>query len=185
MQPGLFLDRDGVIIEHRANYVRSWEEVVIYPQALRALANVCHSPLRVVIITNQSAIGRGLISADLSAEINRRLLHEIEAAGGRVDGIFICPHRPEEGCDCRKPRPGLIFQAAQTFNIDLPTSTLIGDNLSDLQAGLAAHISTLALVQTGLGKEQIQAPRPEGLNEFQIFADLEEALSHLIPNSRP
>ena len=184
MLPGLFLDRDGVIIEHRPNYVRSWEEVVILPQALRALASIRSSPLRVVIVTNQSAIGRGLISAEVSDEIDRRLLHEIEAAGGRVDGIFVCPHRPEAGCSCRKPRPGLILQAAQALNIDLPGSTLVGDNLSDLQAGQAAHVSTLALVKTGLGEEQSQVPCPKGLGEFLVFADLEDALRNLISNRR-
>ncbi len=178
---GIFLDRDGVIIEHRPGYVLSWSDVVIYPQALAALARLRGRRLKISIITNQSAIGRGLLNAGDAAEINRRIEQEIEKAGGRIDGIFTCPHHPKDGCSCRKPRPGLILEAASALGVDLAQSILIGDNLSDLQAGRAAGIPQLALVRTGLGTEQLQAPLPEGLPDFLIYSDLEEALQCLLP----
>ncbi len=195
MFPALFLDRDGVIIQHRKDYVCSWEDVNFIPGSLEALACLQTSPFRVVIITNQSAIGRGLILPETAAEINHKLADEITRAGGRIDGIFMCPHRPEDHCACRKPRPGLILQAAEALNIDLAESILIGDNLTDLLAGQAAGITCLALVKTGLGTQQLASPIPEtllttskgqpvvGLKEspaFAVFSDLFTALHNLI-----
>jgi D-glycero-D-manno-heptose 1,7-bisphosphate phosphatase len=181
MLPGIFLDRDGVIIEHRPEYVRSWSDVVFYPQALSALARLQSRHYKIAIITNQSAIGRGLINAGVAADINRRIEEEIVKAGGRIDGIFVCPHQPQDGCLCRKPRPGLILKASEALDIDLTQSILIGDNMIDLQAGQAAGVPRLALVRSGLGALQVQAPFPEGLREFSVYADLEEALQFLVP----
>jgi D-glycero-D-manno-heptose 1,7-bisphosphate phosphatase len=181
MLPGIFLDRDGVIIEHRPGYVLSWSEVVFFPQALVALARIHDRSARIVIITNQSAIGRGLLDSTVAAEINHRIEREINKAGGRIDGVFVCPHHPRDNCPCRKPRPGLILQAAQNLEIDLARSVLIGDNLSDLQAGRAAGIPRLALVRTGLGNQQLLQPIPDELNDISIFADLAEVLQCLFP----
>ncbi len=181
MLPGIFLDRDGVIIEHRPGYVLSWSDVVFYPQALAALARLRVRMFKIAIITNQSAIGRGLLSTETADDINRRIEQVIEIAGGRIDGTFVCPHHPQDGCPCRKPRPGLILQAANSLGIDLTSSILIGDNLGDLQAGQAAGVPRLALVRTGLGSQQLQAPPPKGLIEFSIYSDLEEALRCLLP----
>ena len=181
MLPGIFLDRDGVIIEHRPGYVRSLSDVVLYPNALAALARLKEREIKIAIITNQSAIGRGLMKAEIAAEINWLVEKEIEKAGGRIDGTFTCPHHPQDGCLCRKPLPGLVLQAVEALDIDLSHSVLIGDNLTDLQAGQAAGVPRLALVRTGLGALQVQAPRPEGLAEFTIHSDLEEALRYLLP----
>lgn len=196
MFPGLFLDRDGVIIQHRKDYVRSWEDVHFIPGSLEALARLQTSPYRVVIVTNQSAIGRRIILPETAAEINRKLLDEIVKAGGRIDGIFMCPHRPEDHCACRKPRPGLILQAAEALQINLAESILIGDNLTDLLAGQAAGMKHLALVKTGLGTQQLESPLTQALATaledqpasglknppaFAVFADLHTALHNLIP----
>lgn len=179
MLPAIFLDRDGVIIENRPNYVRSWNEVVIYPQALEALVKLNSSPYKIVIITNQSAVGRGIIPLEVAWDINRRLVEVIEKAGGRVDGIFMCPHAPDEGCDCRKPKPGLFFQAARDLSIDLQRSIMIGDALSDLLAGQAAGIPRTALVLTGRGTEQTELPPHPGLEPYQVFESLAEALEDI------
>ncbi len=87
----IFIDRDGVIIENRYDYVRSWEDVAIYPQALRALSMICDSDYKIVIITNQSAVGRGIISQSTADEINHRLIMEIQSVGGRIDGVYHVP----------------------------------------------------------------------------------------------
>jgi D-glycero-D-manno-heptose 1,7-bisphosphate phosphatase len=180
MFPALFLDRDGVIIENRQNYVRSWADVEIFSQAISALARAARTPYKLVIVTNQSAIGRGLLPAETAGEINRRLVQEIEQAGGRVDGIFVCPHTPQEQCDCRKPQPGLILQAAKALSVDLSRSILIGDALSDLQAGLAAGIPRVALVRTGRGAGQALAPEAASLAPFPVFDTLAEAVESLL-----
>lgn len=180
MHPALFLDRDGVIIENCADYVRRWEDVRFYPQALEALASIHTSPYKIIIVTNQSAVGRGLISLETALEINQRVIETIKAHGGRIDGAFICPHAPEDECDCRKPRPGLFFQAARSLDLDLKRSYLIGDALSDLLAGQAAGLRQTALVRTGRGADQESLVRPVELKPFLTFDTLPDALIALL-----
>ena len=173
-RPAIFLDRDGVIIENRADYCRSWEEVVIVPGALQALARAQGTSYAVVIITNQSAVGRGLVDRETADDINARLVAAIRAAGGRVDGVYMCPHAPEDGCACRKPKPGLLLQAADELRLDLPHSVLIGDALTDLEAARAAGVGQAMLVRTGRGREQGALAQNPG--RFVVYADLSEAI---------
>lgn len=181
MQAAIFLDRDGVIIENRADYVRNWEDVLIYPQALKALARISSQPYLIVLITNQSAIGRGLISLADAEQINRRLSDLIEEAGGRIDAVFMCPHAPWAGCNCRKPLPGLFHLAAEALDLDLKRSILVGDATSDLLAGRAAGIGTLALVRTGRGADQVPLLASAGLEAVPVYADLASAFADLFP----
>jgi D-glycero-D-manno-heptose 1,7-bisphosphate phosphatase len=171
-QAAIFLDRDGVIAENRANYIRNLAEVKIFPQALEALARLNETAYKVVIVTNQSAVGRGFISLETAGEINQLILREITKAGGRVDGIYICPHAPWDECACRKPKPGLLLQAADELQIDLSRSLMIGDALSDLQAGRAAGVKELILVRTGRGEVQMQLPEAADLQPFEVFDTL-------------
>jgi D-glycero-D-manno-heptose 1,7-bisphosphate phosphatase len=180
MFPAIFLDRDGVVIENRAAYVLTWDDVSIYPQALAALVRASDSPYKIVLVTNQSAVGRGIISLQAAQEINRGLVSVIQEAGGRVDGFFMCPHAPEERCDCRKPQPGLLFQAARALDLELPRSILVGDALTDLLAGEAAGVGQIVLVRSGRGAEQERLPRPEQLRPFPVFDTLADALGNLV-----
>jgi D-glycero-D-manno-heptose 1,7-bisphosphate phosphatase len=180
MFPAIFLDRDGVIIENRSDYVRSWEDVAFIPGALSALAKASMSTYKIIIVTNQSAIGRGIISYQTAEEINQRLIQMISNAGGRVDGVFMCPHAPEEKCSCRKPQPGLILQAAEALDLDLSRSTLIGDALSDIQAGQAAGVCQRILVRTGRGSRQKHLPQPQGLDPYCVCDSLIEALGDCV-----
>jgi D-glycero-D-manno-heptose 1,7-bisphosphate phosphatase len=173
--PAIFLDRDGVIIENRPDYIKSKDEIVPIPGALEALSHIRNYPAKIVIITNQSAIGRGIISLDEAQSINRHVLELIEKAGGRIDGLYMCPHAPADACPCRKPLPGLLIQAAEDLYIDLTQSTLIGDAVSDLQAGRSAGLLKLALVRTGRGGEQ-EALLTDSLGHFTVFDDLKSAL---------
>lgn len=177
MRPAVFLDRDGVIIQNRPDYVRSWEDVAFIPGVLPALAQLARLPCRVVVITNQAGIGKGIISQQGADEINRRLIEVIIRHGGRIDGIYVCPHRPEDQCECRKPKPGLILQAAQELDIDLQTSLLVGDNLSDLQAARAGGVGKAVLVRTGLGETFISSLPAAGFEAVSIYDSLVEALS--------
>lgn len=158
MNSAVFLDRDGVIIQNREQYVRSWKDVEFLPSSLQALRQLSQTSYKIIIVTNQSAIGRGIITQKKAEVINQCIIEEITDAGGRVDGLFVCPHAPDEHCFCRKPLPGLILQAADALDIDLPSSVMIGDVLTDIQAGSAAGIKTLILVKTGRRQEQLQLP---------------------------
>ena len=180
VKPAIFLDRDGVLIENIPTYVRSWADVHIYPQALEALKQAAASPYLIVLVTNQSGIGRGLIALETVQEINRQLVKEIDAAGGRVDGVFLCPHAPEENCLCRKPQPGLLLEAAKTLQIDLDRSIMIGDAASDVQAGYAAGVGKLVLVRTGRGAEQLRTNNLNVPKAVLLFENLAEALATLV-----
>lgn len=172
LRAAVLLDRDGVIIENRDDYVRSWPDVHVYPQALEALARLHQVGLPVVLVTNQSAVGRGLLSLAEAEAINSRLVSAIARAGGGVEGVYMCPHAPDAGCGCRKPQPGLIRQAAEELNLDLQRSGLIGDALSDLGAGQKAGVGWTALVRTGRGAaEERRAKGP-----LQVFDTLAAAV---------
>ena len=136
--PDVFLDRDGVIIRNRSDYVKSWAEVEILPGAPEAIAALTRNGSRVIVITNQSAVARGLVSLDTVEEMHRRLQRVIEDAGGHVTAFYVCPHHPDDGCDCRKPRPGLLLRAAREHGIDLPRAYFVGDQAGDMEAAAAA-----------------------------------------------
>ncbi len=180
MKPAIFLDRDGVIIKNRPDYVRVWEDVTIYPQALAALVEISHLPYPIVVVTNQSAVSRGLISLDDAWEINRHLVERVNQAGGRIDAFYMCPHAPWDECQCRKPKPGLIFQAADELGIDLSQSFMIGDALTDLEAALAAGVPRVALVRTGRGERQEKLPEAERLQPMAVYPGLHSALVDLL-----
>ena len=167
-------------MENRPSYVRDWADVEIYPQALLSLAEVSFSPYKFVIITNQSAVGRGIISLETANEINQRLVKRITKSGGRIDGVFMCPHAPQAHCNCRKPEPGLLLRAAEKLSIDLRKSYFIGDALSDLLAGQAAGVKQTILVLTGRGKAQSLLPKPVHLKPYFTYNSLSDALSDLI-----
>ena len=176
MYPAIFLDRDGVLIENRSDYVRDWSQVNVLPDAIRALSNSTIKNYKVIIVTNQSAVGRGLMSLKTANEINEQLVNLIHRQGGKLDAVYLCPHTPEENCICRKPKPGLLLQAANDLSLDLSRSWIIGDAWSDLQAGQMAGMQQSILLRTGRGKEQLLLPRPENIKSHLIFDDLMLAL---------
>lgn len=144
----IFLDRDGVINRERADYVKTWSEFQFLPGVLPALRRLATLPCPILVISNQSAVGRGLITAETLASIHRQLACDVMRSGGRIDGFYVCPHHPESGCDCRKPKPGLLRRAAVEHALDLRQCIFIGDAETDLQAAQAAGCDAL-LVQSG------------------------------------
>lgn len=172
MYPSIFLDRDGVLIENRLDYIRDWSQVKIIPEAIRALSLAPIKKYKVVIVTNQSVVGRGLILLKTAQEINQRLITVIRDHGGQIDGVYMCPHRPEDGCSCRKPLPGLLLQAAEDLSLDLQRSWMIGDAWSDVQAGEAAGIRGTILLKTGRGTEQLLQARLEKVTGNLVFDNL-------------
>jgi D-glycero-D-manno-heptose 1,7-bisphosphate phosphatase len=176
MFPAIFLDRDGVIIENKSDYVRDWSQVKMFPEAIQTLSHPALRNYKIVIVTNQSAVGRGLISLETANEINSRLVQFIHHHGGRVDGVFLCPHKPDDHCSCRKPKPGLLLQAAVELSLDLKRSWMIGDAWSDVEAGRAAGVRRAILLRTGRGRDQLLQPRPETITSHFIFDNLSQAI---------
>ena len=172
MYPAIFLDRDGVLIENRSDYVRDWSQVTIIPEAIHALSLATARHYKIVIVTNQSAVGRGLMLQATAEQINRRLVDLIRHHGGKVDGVFMCTHKPDDDCSCRKPRPGLLLQAASELSLDLQRSWMIGDAWSDVQAGQRAGVQRTILLRTGRGAEQSLQPCPEDVESHLIFDNL-------------
>ena len=144
----VLLDRDGVINSERANYVRNWHEFRFLPTALSALAKLATLPQPIVVVSNQSAIGRGLVTRAMVDDIHSQLKERVEACGGRNDRFYLCPHHPDDGCMCRKPKPGLLLQAAQEFGLDLSQCVFVGDSITDYQAATAVGCQCI-LVRTG------------------------------------
>lgn len=176
MRPSIFLDRDGVIIENRPDYVRTWADVEFIPGALESLSKIAASDYAIVIVTNQAGIGKGVIPPTVAESINQSIREEIGRHGGRVDGLYVCPHTNTDNCTCRKPKPGMLLQAAHDLDLDLARSWMIGDALTDLEAGRAAGVRAL-LVLTGRGSEQQSTHGLEG------FSDLSAALAHIVQTS--
>ena len=172
MHPAIFLDRDGVLIENRSDYVRDWSQVKIIPEAIHALSLAPIKKYKVVIVTNQSVVGRGLILLKTAEEINQRLINLIREHGGQIDGVYMCPHKPQDGCSCRKPQPGLLLRAAKDLSLDLKSSWMIGDAWSDVQAGKAAGIRGTILLRTGRGAEQLLQAHLEEMTGNLIFDNL-------------
>ncbi len=175
-RPAIFLDRDGTINEEHG-YLRAPQAVKLLPTVCAALALLNGLNIPVIIVTNQSALGRGLMSEAEFAAVNAALWCALQACGVHYDALYYCPHAPdrEPPCNCRKPQPGLLLQAAEDFNLDLSRSYIIGDKQSDLDAGYAAGCHTV-LVCTGFGEEAYKALTQQLQQPDYVAATLLEAV---------
>jgi D-glycero-D-manno-heptose 1,7-bisphosphate phosphatase len=176
-RPFVILDRDGVINFESPDFIRTPAEWLPIPGSLQAIADLCGGGFTVVVATNQSGVGRGLYSAQTLEEIHARMLREIRSAGGSLAGIFVCPHVPEAGCDCRKPRPGLFLQIARAFGVELKGMPMIGDSLRDMEAARAVGGRPI-LVRTGNGRETEQ--KLSGGPGVEVFDDLAATAASLL-----
>ena len=134
----VFFDRDGVINKERKNYVKTIEELEIFPNIIEPIKKLKNSGFVIIVVTNQSAINRGLITHKKVEEIHSTIQEYLKKYGTKIDGFYYCPHRPDENCQCRKPKPGLLFKAADELQLNLQSSWLIGDNDTDTQAAITA-----------------------------------------------
>ncbi len=146
----VILDRDGVINEDSAQFIKSPEEWRPIPGSLDAIARLNQWGYRVVVATNQSGVGRGLFDMDTLNAIHDKMIRALAQVGGRLDGIFFCPHAADSTCTCRKPRAGLLLEISQRFNLSLHEVPSIGDSLRDLEASAVVHAQPI-LVLTGKG----------------------------------
>lgn len=151
MRPAaVLLDRDGVITVHRPGYITCVEELEMLPGAAAAIGRLSRAHLPVAIVTNQSMVNRGLATAAALDQVHAAMLGYIEAEGGRLQAVLSCPHRPDEGCGCRKPEPGLLLQAADLLGIAPSACLLVGDAETDMEAARRAGCAALRVGVAGL-----------------------------------
>jgi D-glycero-D-manno-heptose 1,7-bisphosphate phosphatase len=173
----IILDRDGVINQDSDQFIKSPEEWKPVPGSLEAIARLCQAGYRVVVATNQSGLARGLFDMATLNAIHDKMHKAVALAGGRIDAVFFCPHGPEDGCHCRKPRHGMLEEIASRYNMDLTGVPAVGDSLRDLQAAAKMGAQPI-LVLTGKGeKTQAKGDLPEGT---VTYADLAAAVDALV-----
>ena len=179
----VFIDRDGVINQDSSAYIKSWAEFHFLPRSLQALRKLNQHHFRSYLITNQSAINRKLITPDTLTQIHRKMIADIVAAGGRMDDIFFCPHLPQEGCRCRKPKPGLIFAAQKKYDIHLAGSYMIGDSAKDIICARQAGCGFALLVKTGNYDTAISELAAAGIHADHNATDLYDAVNWIIAHA--
>lgn len=155
----MFIDRDGTLIEE-VGYLNRLDRLAFFPYSIDAVRALNRGGLAVVVITNQSGIAKGILDEEFLGRAHGVIIDRLHAGGARIDGIYYCPHHPDgtiealrKQCDCRKPRPGLVRQAAQELDLDLARSFVVGDRLKDMQVGRAVGARTI-LVRTGYGADE-------------------------------
>ncbi|MEJ2513895.1 MAG: D-glycero-beta-D-manno-heptose 1,7-bisphosphate 7-phosphatase [Gammaproteobacteria bacterium] len=171
------LDRDGVINRDSRDFIRSVGEWQPLPGSLRAIARLTRAGWTVVVATNQSGIARGHLSLDELERIHERMRAAAEGAGGRIDAVFFCPHGPADGCDCRKPAPGLFGQIEAHYGVSVKDVPAVGDSVRDVEAARAAGARPI-LVLTGNGLRAQAALQGERAPE--CYADLDAVSRALV-----
>ena len=170
----IFIDRDGVINENRADYVKNWSEFRFLPGSREAIAKLTQAGHRIVVCTNQAGVARGSVPVETVYEIHRKMVAAINGMGGKVEKVYFCPHGKDEDCACRKPRPGMLLRARDELDLDMRDAVIIGDSIGDVRAGLAVGIHAV-LVLSGLGFEQLCAHHHEADGPFRITLNLRHA----------
>jgi len=185
----IFLDRDGTINDE-VGYLDSADKLRIIPAAFQAVRLINSSGMRAVVITNQAGVAKGLFTEEFVREINEQIQSALLAQGALIDRFYFCPHHPTEGidpyrliCNCRKPEPGLLLQAAVDLNIDLARSYVIGDRLRDVETAHRTGAKGV-LVMTGYGQDLMQKSGPDRANELNqpdyIAQDILEAVHWIL-----
>lgn len=165
------LDRDGTVIREK-DYLSDPDDVEVFPSAIEGIKGLKEKGFGVVIVTNQSAVGRGLIDITRLNEIHQRMLDALSEHEVRIDGIYYCPHHPDDRCECRKPKPGMVLQAAREHNFDPAEAIYFGDKPCDIDLGSGLGGKTF-LVRTGYGPKYESDPK---LNAHFVVDSLHDAL---------
>ncbi len=174
---GVFLDRDGTI-HPDTGYLHSPDDCILYPAARRGLKLLSDSGFLLFVVTNQSGVGRGYFTESAVEEVHRKIARDLADGGVSLAGIAYCPHRPDEGCRCRKPAPGMILDLAGRHGVELAKSYLIGDKISDILAGRAAGCRTVLLAEAG--KLDRLRGRDEWREPDRVVGDLYQAALWII-----
>jgi len=163
MEKAAFLDRDGVINRKApdSQYVTRWEDFQLLPGVIEGITQLNRAGYRVIVITNQRCVAKGLLTEDSLKAIHQQMSHHLEQQGAKIDAIYYCPHELEPPCRCRKPAPGMLVDAASSLNFDLAASWMIGDSEIDIQAGKAAGCKTARLLADGLTEGPVRHDRTD------------------------
>jgi D-glycero-D-manno-heptose 1,7-bisphosphate phosphatase len=156
MNKAAFLDRDGVINRKAPTedeYITRWEEMQILPGVVEAIALLCRANFRVIVVSNQRCVAKGLLTENELDAIHQQMCREISARGATIDGVYYCPHEEQPACSCRKPAPGMLFAAADEHQVDLNCSWMIGDSEKDIQAGRSAGCRTARILKTDINSD--------------------------------
>lgn len=178
----VILDRDGVINEDSDAFIKSLDEWIPLPGSIAAIARLSQGGFTVVVATNQSGLGRGLFADSDLAAMHQRLRELVAAKGGHIAAIYHCPHKPDDGCSCRKPLPGLLDRLAADLRVPLAGAAVVGDSLRDLEAGLARGCQPF-LVRTGKGRgteQKLRASAHPLLDSLRIFDTLADCADYLL-----
>ena len=175
--PFIILDRDGVINYDSDEYIKSPEEWLPIPGSLAAIALLNQFNFRVLVATNQSGIARGYYDVNMLNKIHAKLNHELANNGGIIEEIFFCPHHPDDQCECRKPKPGMLYQIAEKYTVNLAETFFVGDSFVDVQAAQTAGCLPL-LVRTG--KWQLSISQHPIMLNTPNFANLAEAVTYVL-----
>lgn len=173
----IILDRDGVINHDSDEFIKTVDEFVPLPGSIEAIARLCQAGYRVAVATNQSGIARGYFDIDTLNAMHDKLRRELASHGGAIDMIAYCPHGPDDGCDCRKPRPGMYRAIARRFDLSLNGVPVIGDSLRDLQAAQLVGALPI-LVKTGKGQRTLN--KGEGLDGISVYDNLSAAVTAIL-----
>lgn len=186
-RPGFFLDRDGVIVEE-VGHLSDPAQLSLIPGSAEAIADINRNGIPVIVVTNQAGVARGYYPKSRVAEIHDRLSDLLAVHGAHIDRYYYCPHHPTEGsspylasCDCRKPRPGMLLRAAAELSVDLSRSYMVGDKLTDLEAGLNAGCHAI-LVKTGYGYAFFLQSKDKISDRTYVAEDLLAAVKLCLPN---
>lgn len=173
----VILDRDGVINHDRDKGVRKPDEWEPLPGSLEAIASLSQAGYQIAVATNQSGIARGVLEMETLFAIHRHMHESIVQAGGYIDTIVFCPHSDANECDCRKPKPGMLYKISERLGVDLPSVYVVGDSLRDLQAAMAAGAKPI-LVKTGRGQETLESNK--GLDHIPAYENLAAFVEELL-----
>jgi D-glycero-D-manno-heptose 1,7-bisphosphate phosphatase len=176
----VFLDRDGVINRDSPDYIKSWSEFEFLPGSLEAIKLLTLNGFATIVITNQSVINRKMVSGKKLEYIHAMMKKVVTSNGGQITDIFYCPHVPEERCNCRKPKPGLILRAKQKYGIHISTSVMVGDSAKDIECARNAGCGHAVLVKTGNGSEAEKILKKKEITPDFIARDLLEAVGWII-----
>ena len=177
----VFLDRDGTINRDSPDYIKSREELEFLPGSLEAINKLTRHGFVSIVVTNQSAVPRKLISLKELEFVHNMMTLTVALNGGEIKDIFYCPHMPDEGCDCRKPEPGLIFQAREKYEIDLTAAVMVGDSAKDIECARRAGCGAV-LVKSGQ-KDDVEAElKTRQISVDYVAKDLYEAAEWIIEN---
>ncbi|MDR0823022.1 MAG: HAD family hydrolase [Endomicrobium sp.] len=179
--PCVFLDRDGTVI-YNQNYLSSPEQVKLYSYSVNAINKLHKAGFKVIVITNQSGIARGKFTLKTLSLIHKRFLSLLKEEGSKIDGLYFCPHIDEDKCSCRKPKIGMVLQAAREHNIDLKNSFVVGDIIRDYMTGINMGGKGILLL-SGHGKKQVKLLNKQKAQPFAICRNLLTAANLIIKNS--